>query len=95
MPIRSFKDDEVEDFFIKGQKPRKKGWDSALGVVKRKLDMLDYAKELNDLRSPPANRLEALKGDLTGFYSIRINDQWRIVFGWDNGPFAVRIIDYH
>jgi len=57
--------------------------------------MLHYAKELYDLRSPPSNRLESLKGDLKGLYSIRINDQWRIVFGWDHEPFDVRIMDYH
>ena len=58
--------------------------------------MLDAATDLNDLRSPPGNRLEALGGDLEGLYSIRINDQWRIVFRWTpNGPTEVRVIDYH
>ena len=57
--------------------------------------MLHYAKELSDLRSPPSNRLESLKGDLKGLYSIRINNQWRIVFEWDYEPFNVRILDYH
>ena len=51
---------------------------------------------LEDLRVPPSNRLEKLKGDLGGFHSIRINDQWRIIFRWLNGePHAVRIVDYH
>lgn len=95
MAIRSFKDPDAEVFFFNGTRPRKKGWDSARDVVKRKLDMLQYAKELMDLRSPPANRLESLKGDLEGFYSIRINDQWRIVFGWDQQPYDIRIMDYH
>ncbi len=58
--------------------------------------MLDYAKELRDLRAPPGNRLEALKGELEGFHSIRVNDQWRIVFRWtDSGPADVDICDYH
>ena len=95
MTIRSFKDSNVESFFLTGARPKKLGWDSARDVAKRKLDMLHYAKELKDLRSPPGNRLEALKGDFAGLYSIRINDQWRIVFGWDTQPFDVCIVDYH
>ncbi len=95
MAIRSFKDEDAAAFFFKGERPRRKGWDCARQIVKRKLDMLHYAKELRDLLSPPANRLESLKGNLSGFYSIRINDQWRIVFGWDNQPYDVRIMDYH
>lgn len=95
MAIRSFRDRDAEVFFLNGTRPRKKGWDGAREIAKRKLDMLHYAKELVDLRSPPANRLESLKGDLEGLYSIRINDQWRIVFGWDQQPYDVRIMDYH
>ena len=58
--------------------------------------MLDYAHELKDLGSPPGNQLEALKGDLAGHHSIRINDQWRVVFRWtENGPTDVDILDYH
>lgn len=58
--------------------------------------MLDYASQLCDLRAPPGNRLEALKGDLAGFHSIRINRRWRIVFRWtERGPAEVRIVDYH
>lgn len=65
-------------------------------VALRKLFMLDKAQVLNDLRVPPANRLEALKDDRKGQHSIRINDQWRICFVWtDNGPAAVEIVDYH
>ena len=65
-------------------------------VALRKLFMLDKASSLNDLRIPPANRLEALKDDRKGQYSIRINDQWRICFIWtDRGPRAVEIVDYH
>jgi len=62
----------------------------------RKLDMLHHARDLTDLRVPPANRLEALSGDRRGQYSIRINDQWRICFTWtDEGPADVEIVDYH
>ena len=62
----------------------------------RKLDLLNAATNLDDLRAPPGNRLEALKGDLAGFHSIRINSQWRIIFRWtSSGPADVQIIDYH
>jgi len=65
-------------------------------VACRKLDMLDAAQDLLDLRAPPGNRLEKLKGDLTGRFSIRINDQYRIVFSWNHGNVEdVRIEDYH
>jgi proteic killer suppression protein len=62
----------------------------------RKLDILDAAVKLEDLRSPPGNRLEALKGARAGYCSIRINDQWRIIFRWEE-PYAldVAIVDYH
>lgn len=95
MAILSFTDSEAQDFFITGRSPRRVGWSGVARVAKRKLDVLDYAHELEDLRSPPGNRLEVLKGDLEGFHSIRINDQWRIVFRWtDAGPTEVRIVDY-
>ena len=65
-------------------------------VAVRKLDLLNAAHELQDLRVPPGNRLEALKGDLRGKHSIRINDQWRIVFRWKDGDaHEVKIDDYH
>ena len=65
-------------------------------IARRKLDQLDFAVSLNDLRSPPRNQLEALKGDRQGQYSIRINDQYRIFFIWsDEGVRKVEIIDYH
>lgn len=61
-----------------------------------KLDVLNAAQSLHDLRSPPGNRLEALRGDLTGFHSIRINSQWRIIFKWEaSEAHDVQIIDYH
>jgi proteic killer suppression protein len=71
-------------------------WIGVAKIVARKLDMLHYALKLDDLRSPPANRLEALKGDLKGFFSIRVNDQWRIVFRWtSSGPEDVDVTDDH
>lgn len=64
-------------------------------VARRKLEMLEAAGSLNDLRVPPGNRLEALRHDRTGQHSIRINDQWRICFRWDDGAEDVEIVDYH
>ena len=62
----------------------------------RKLDMLNAAHSIQDLRSPPGNRLEALEGDWKGLHSIRVNDQWRIVFRWvESDAHDVQIIDYH
>jgi proteic killer suppression protein len=60
-----------------------------------KLQQLDGATALTDLREPPGNRFEALRGGRQGEYSIRINDQWRVVFRWDNEPYDVKIEDYH
>jgi len=65
-------------------------------VARRKLDMLDAAHDVQDLRAPPGNRLERLKGRLSGRWSIRVNDQYRIVFGFDGGNATdVQIVDYH
>ncbi|MCV6597157.1 MAG: type II toxin-antitoxin system RelE/ParE family toxin [Mangrovicoccus sp.] len=65
-------------------------------VARRKLTMLDAASKLEDLRAPPANRLEALQGDRKGQHSIRVNDQWRFCFVWtENGPADVELTDYH
>lgn len=65
-------------------------------VARRKLRMINNSIDISDLRIPPANRLEKLKGDLKEFHSIRINNQWRIMFKWENGnAFGVEIIDYH
>jgi proteic killer suppression protein len=64
--------------------------------AKRKLEAVNAARQLEDLALPPSNRLEKLKGNLDGFYSIRINDQWRVIFKWIEGePYAVQIVDYH
>jgi len=65
-------------------------------MARRKLRMLNNSQDLNDLQIPPSNRLEKLKGNLKDFYSIRINNQWHIVFKWNNGNAElVEIIDYH
>lgn len=96
MPIQSFADRVAERFFITGRLPKGVAWAGLSTVVKRKLDMLDYARALRDLRSPPGNRLEALSGNLAGCHSIRINEQWRIVFKWtEAGAQDVQITDYH
>jgi proteic killer suppression protein len=96
MAILSFVSHRVERFFCDGRLPQGVGWSRVAKVAVRKLDMLDYAKDLNDLTSPPGNRLEALRGNLVGFHSIRINDQWRVIFRWtESGPSEVDILDYH
>lgn len=65
-------------------------------ISRRKLRMINNAVDLNDLKIPPANRLEKLSGNLKTFYSIRINDQWRIIFKWSSGnALEVEVIDYH
>jgi proteic killer suppression protein len=88
-----------------GNKETKKIWEGARikgfsteiqEIARRKLRMLNSAQDLNDLMIPPSNRLEKLKGNLKDFYSIRINNQWRIIFKWNNGNAEqVQIIDYH
>ncbi len=64
-------------------------------IADRKLQYLNAALKLQDLKSPPGNRLEMLQGNLKGYYSIRINSQWRIIFKWKDGADEVQIIDYH
>jgi proteic killer suppression protein len=96
MAIVSFADVETQIFFETGKLRKGVAWANIGKIARRKLDMVHYAAVLEDLRSPPGNRLELLSGNLTGFYSIRINDQWRVVFKWTtNGPSEVRITDYH
>lgn len=93
--IRSFKGKFTKLILQKRQAP--KGFPSDLAAIaRRKLVQINAAIVLSDLSVPPGNRLEALKGNLRGRHSIRINDQWRIVFRWtDAGPEDVEIIDYH
>jgi len=92
--IRSFGSPETERIFSL-QRSRKLPNDIQQ-VALRKLRMLNNARTLQDLRSPPANRLEKLSGDRSGQYSIRVNDQWRICFEWRDGDaYEVDIVDYH
>jgi proteic killer suppression protein len=95
--IRSFGDPATEDFFHGRSTARARQIPAAIHrVAHRKLDMLNAAHELEDLRVPPGNRLEALRGQLAGKHSIRINDQWRVVFRWvSHGAEDVSIVDYH
>jgi len=96
MAIQSFSDKVTQIFFVTGILRKGVGWRSISRIAKRKLDILHYAAELEDLKAPPGNRLELLKGNLKGHNSIRINDQWRVVFKWaDSGPYDVQITDYH
>ena len=91
--IRSFKSPDAEALF-NGKRVAK--FANIESVATRKLQMLDDAVELRDLLAPPANRLEALKGERKGQHSIRINDQWRVCFVWTpGGPEQIEIVDYH
>jgi toxin HigB-1 len=92
--IRSFADKETERIWNGDLSRRIPNQIQAL--ARRKLRMLNAAQRLDDLRIPPANRLEAMKGKRSGQYSIRINDQWRICFLWHEGQCdEVEIVDYH
>lgn len=91
--IESFADAETEQIF-RGRVSRRLPPDIQR-TARRKLLQLDAATQLQDLRVPPGNRLEALKGNRSGQHSIRINSQWRICFRWESGAHAVGIVDYH
>ena len=95
--IESFGNRLAEDLFNdKVNRTTRKFPHELRRAARRKLLYLHDAAELKDLRVPPGNRLETLKGDLYGFHSIRINNQWRVVFIWNSGsPREVQIIDYH
>ena len=91
--IRSFRDGATARLFADEDVPRYRAIERQ---TRRKLLLLHNASQLGDLRSPPGNRLEALKADRKGQYSIRINEQWRICFSWhDGGAEDVEIVDYH
>lgn len=93
MAIKSFNCSETQALY-EGRHPRR--FRNIEAVATRKLQMLDDAVELKDLRSPPGNRLEALAGDRAGQHSIRINDKWRVCFKWTGTePVNVEIVDYH
>jgi len=92
--IQSFRCDETREVF-KGIRPRRLPG-NLLAVMQRKLKMLDAATKLEELRVPPGNRLEALKGGRKRQHSIRVNDKWRVCFRWETtGPHDVEIVDYH
>ena len=94
--IKSFGNNLAEDLYEdKRGRSLKRFPPELLRVARRKLLYLSDADELNDLRVPPGNRLESLKGDLKGYHSIRINNQWRIIFKWSGGAHDVQILDYH
>ena len=92
--IRSFGNRETEKIWL-GQRSRRLPQDIQT-TARRKLRMLNNAASLTDLRVPPGNRLEALRGDRTGQHSIRINQQWRVCFTWQDGDaFDAEIVDHH
>jgi proteic killer suppression protein len=92
--IRSFGDKETEKIW-EGIVSKKLPFDIQ-NVARRKLRMINSSQDINDLRIPPANKLEKLKGNLSSFYSIRINNQWRIIFEWKNDDaYEVTIVAYH
>ncbi len=91
--IRSFGDRRTEALFRDQFVPDFQG---IARRAKRKLEAINAASRLSDLAVPPSNHLERLRGDLRAFYSIRINEQWRVIFRWRDGePHQVRIVDYH
>ena len=95
--IASFADQATEDLYHgrRSRHARRLPADLRAAIL-RKLDMIQAARVLEDLRVPPGNRLEPLRGALRGHHSIRINDQWRVVFRWESGEaHEVRVVDYH
>ena len=91
--IRSFADRDTQELFYS---ERSRRFSAVARVALRKLIQMNQSTILSDLAAPPGNHLEALTGRLTGFHSIRINEQWRIVFRWtESGPEMVAIVDYH
>ena len=91
--IQSFADDETEAVFLTGKRRR---WTKIARVAARRLQAVDFASAVEDLQNPPGNRLEKLKGNRKGWWSIRINDQFRVCFRWDgDDAWDVEIVDYH
>jgi len=92
--IKSFRDKETEKVYSREKSSKLPG--DIQQIALRKLRIINYAQNINDLRIPPSNRLEKLSGDRAGQYSIRINDQWRICFVWkDNNAYYIEITNYH
>ena len=90
-----FKDSDIAEFWSDGNNPPRRVPPDMRKTLFRKLQMLDAAHVLNDLRVPPGNRLEKLKGDREGQHSIRVNDQWRLCFSWNDEAEGVELNDYH
>ena len=91
--IRSFRDRDTEELF---HREASRQWAGIARIALRRLRLLNRARSLTDLRVPPGNRLEALKRDRAGQYSIRVNDQYRICFRWEDGDaYDVELTDYH
>ena len=94
--IQSFGDKTTENLFHGISDKKTRTYNKIKNVIERKLDLLNAASAIDDLKSPPANRLEKLKGNLKEFYCIRINDQFRLIFKWeDRNAYEVKITDYH
>jgi len=94
--IQSFSCENTRDLFLADKVSRKEGWASVAQIARRKLQIIHAAHRIVDLKIPPGNRLHPLYGNLSGFYSISINDQWRIIFIWrDGNAYEVKITDYH
>lgn len=91
--IRSFADEETRSLFLTGRCRR---FGNIAKIAIRRLHAVDFAEAVEDLRSPPGNRLEKLYGDREGYYSIRVNDQYRVCFRWDGRhAWDVELVDYH
>lgn len=96
MEIKSFGSKEIEQFVKTGRLKKGCRWKNLAKIAQRKIDMILFAKGINDLLIPPSNRLEKLSGDLKDFWAIRINDQFRVIFKCQrNLIFDINIIDYH
>jgi proteic killer suppression protein len=95
--IQAFRDQATEDVWNNVDSAKSRTFSATvITAAQRKLDMLHAAKSVDDMRAPPGNRLELLKGNLAGFHSVRVNDQYRIIFRWaDTGPTDVQLTDYH
>ena len=95
--ITNFGDDATEDLFHGNELARVRRFPANLRpLALRKLDLLNVAADINDLRAPPSNHLEKLSGSLAGFCSVRVNDQWRIISRWsDSSALEVRLTDHH
>jgi proteic killer suppression protein len=93
--IGSFKDKDIERLYYSGTKVKRIPVEITKGIL-RKLDIIRESTDINDLKVPPSNHLEALKGNLEGFYSIRVNRQWRLIFTWqENQAYDISLVDYH